>query len=360
MSSDAINAAQAEKLPVEQALAALAAAVKAKNPALAEGLLCSPNKALQKAAKKALYQLKSQGVAVKEPERMKPVEPPKAPEPKDEPPAVLSTVLGTGERALLFVRSMRGGGLELYQCVVSDEHGILQLDRAETSRANHRKHIEQLKHDRVLFVPVARAFEVLSAAWGQNLSSKTALPNGAEMTLHRLSLTPTMELPPLPPPEAGDVAKSALGHTLHQEPELRPWLPPEKEIAVLAQRLDEVRVSPLQLSEAQKKEQSLQKVQLSAKEFFVGPVRKLYGRRLWAVAELLEAQGRSEPAAIARAEARRLFHEAEGITRFGEGMFEKVWELSQVAAAQREGAPVEPAAAHPAPEQRTSGGLIIP
>src|SRR5439155_8545069 len=107
---------------------------------------------------------------------------------------------------------------------------------------------------------------------------------------------------------------------LHDEPELISWLPGEKSLVALSQRIDEVDASPLQLTEAQKREQRMHKVQLTAAE--IEPAaRQLYAHRLWRTAEVLERKGRVEPARIARAEARLLFHEANAPSRFLERMF---------------------------------------
>ena len=341
------------------ALNALDASVKAKDAGVAEALAASSNKVIAKAAKKALYQLKSGGVAVKAPEAPKATAA-KEEEPKDDLPGFMSAIVGTGERAFFFVRPQRGGGLEMFQSVVSDDLGVIQLDRGETNRAAYRKHNRQLSKDKTLAVPVERILTELGLGWARNLATKTALPGESEMLMRRLGVQPIAEAEALPAVEAGDEAKSALGHTLHEQFDVQPWLPPEKEIAVLAQRLDEVKASPLQLTEAQRKEQSLARVQQSAKEFFTGPMRKVYARRLWAMAELFHASDRVEAAAIARAEARRLFHEPDSVTRFGEGLFEKVLTLSEQEARAAEGTQAGSLPPPPEPEKRSAGGLILP
>src|SRR5439155_22428339 len=116
--------------------------VKARRSELAEALARSKNKSVARAAKKALYQLKSSGVAVAEAAPQKSAPTAAADAPGEEMPALISSILGTGERALFFVRPVRGGGLEIYQAVVHDEVGIQQLDRGTTSRAEYRRHLK--------------------------------------------------------------------------------------------------------------------------------------------------------------------------------------------------------------------------
>ena len=62
---------EAEGLPEAKLHEVLAQAVKAKEPGLPEALAKSKNKAVARAAKKALYQLKSSGVQVAAPEAPK-------------------------------------------------------------------------------------------------------------------------------------------------------------------------------------------------------------------------------------------------------------------------------------------------
>src|SRR4051812_26409180 len=100
---------EAEGLSEEKLNEVLSTAVKAKEPALPEALAKSANKAVARAAKKALYQLKSSGVALAQAQENK------GPQPNvqrevEELPALLSAVTGTGERALFFAKARPGGG----------------------------------------------------------------------------------------------------------------------------------------------------------------------------------------------------------------------------------------------------------
>ncbi len=358
-----MTAAQVEALALDEAQQVLAAWVKARRAELPAALAGSRSRAHARLAKKALYQLKSGGVAVAEPAKREPAAAAPAPSaPPEELSGVLSAILGTGERAIFFARPQRGGGLEVYQGIVSDELGIVQLDGGTSSRSTYRKRLRELANEpvlKVLQVPFSRMREELGRALALNERSRSPLPEGADAALRRLGVEPVAALPELPAPEASDEAQAALGASLHDERELAQWLPPEPQLRLLAQRVEEVKASPLALSDAQKTEALTAKVRQTAAELFTGEVRKLYARRLWAMAELFEASGREQGARIARAEARRLFH-TQAPTRFGERMFEKVIELSAAAAdhAVPGGAP----GGLPAPPgpKTSSGGIVLP
>jgi hypothetical protein len=350
---------EAEKLEPTKLAEVLNGEVKAKRIELVEALASSAKKDVARAAKKALYQLKSSGVAVagKAPSAAAAPEP--VPAAQEELPSLMSSILGTGERALFFVKALRGGGLEMYQAIVHDEQGLVQLDRGESNRASYRKHLREVRADvhAAIEVPFARVLEELGVAWAANARSKTPLPPEAESHLRRLGVVPIERWPELPAAEAADAGLTVRAGSLHDEPELMPWLPSAKDIAVLSQRLDEVDASVLQLSELQKKEQRVQKVHATAAE--VSPeARRTYAFRLWRTAEIFEQTKRPEQGRIARAEARLLFHDGKAASRFLERMFEKVLMLAEQARARQAGK--QPEAPAPSPEKRSSGGLIMP
>jgi hypothetical protein len=353
---------EAEKLAPEKLAEVIAAEVKAKRAELVEALAQSKNKAVARAAKKALYQLKSTGVAVTQPAPVAaaPAAPAHDGEHAEELPSLMSSILGTGERALFFVKPVRGGGLDMYQAIVHDEQGIQQLDHGETNRANYRKHLKEVRADAhaVIEVSLARVVEELGIAWAANGRSKHPLTPEAESQLRRLGVTQLEQWPALPAPEPADAGLTVRAGSLHDEVELVPWLPSAKDIAVLSQRLDEVDTSVLQLSELQKREQRIQKVQHTAAEVSAES-RRVYAYRLWRMAEVFELTKRPEQGRIARAEARLLFHDVKAPSRFIERMFEKVLMLAEQARARQAGAKAE-GGPPPPPEKRSSGGLIMP
>jgi hypothetical protein len=371
-SPQAAEAAAVEGLPDELALAVLESAVRSRDAQLPQALAES-RKPLAKAAKKALYQLRSLGVAVPERRIESAPTPPVPPAPQtEELPSLLSAVSGMGEQAVVIPRTVRGGGLEILQIVASDEKGVTHLEQGDTSRSAYRRQLRQIHEGRAapaVEINQSQAARILADAAALNLETGTPLPDGADIALRHLGVSPQRAEVVIPAPEPEDQRFATEGAELHREPEIQAWLPPEEQIRLLAAKMDQIFHSPLQLSEAQRSEQIVNLFQSAAREFFTPQMRKLYAGRLWRMADFFEQLGREKPAKIARAEARRLFHHApEPFSRFAEFLFEKVLLLSQraqaQATAQSRPEPGLVGQSGPAPERpsehRSPGGLILP
>ncbi len=314
-----------EKLSESDALEVLAAHVKAKQRALPEAMAgLAKSKALAHAAKKALYQLRSSGV-----ELTKPVVEAVTLTPATataELTGLLSPVLGTGEQMLVFGRAARGGGVEFYQCVLHDEFGVQTVDRADTNRSRYRRQLRatvQARH--AIEVPFDRVLHELACAWGQNLRSKTRLPESADQTLQHLRVTAADAPLEVPAPEADDAALAAKSVTLHDEPEIHAWLPAQAPLAALGDELAALRASngsPEAIDEH---------VQRATGSYFTPAVCELYARRLWRQAEFFAGTEREAAAAIARAQARLMFHQHQ-FGAFGLRLFQKVIALARAGA----------------------------
>ena len=361
------GAGDAASLPQDLALATLEAAVLDRKPTAAERLSGEARKNVAKAARRALYRLRSAGVEVAEPEPTGATSP-VAPEPVPEAlPAFITLPDGTGQRALL-VAQPRRGAIELVEAMVSDELGILSLVHSELARGAWRALLRGDELKPFLPLTLTQATELLSQAAHHNLDSRTPFPPEAEVVLGRLGVRPASEdLPPLPAPEDGDAVLAVESARLHGERELAAWLPPEVELRRLALKVDELRTSPLALTPEQQTQALRERIRAQVEAFFTEPRRRLYARRLWAVAEGLEWRGAVEPARMARATARRLFHSTpETLPAFAEALFTKVLALmSRRPGAEGEAAPVaaasaEPATTTPTGERRSPGGLILP
>jgi hypothetical protein len=375
--NDAGNAAPlaVESLPEPLALAVLEGAVLAGSAALPEALATSAHKALAKAAKKALYRLRSRGVEVADARPALAQEPP-APRPASAPetlPAVLSRLDGLGERVMEIGRPLRGGGVELIQVLFTDEHGVVRLEVGETNRNTYRRMVKEATApgpDGAVEIPHAEAVERLAAAAGQNLRSRSSFPKGMETVLRHLGIEPRETVLELPPPEPDDERLTRESHTLHDDPEVRGWMPPLAELERLALKVDEIETSPLALSPAQRDEELIQAARTQAHAFFTPEVRRLYAGRLWEMALHFERRGRPHLAQVARAEARRLFHgPTEPPSRFAERLFEKALlvTMAQRVADETRGAPEAGTPAEPPPtapsrhaERRSPGGIILP
>lgn len=320
-----LTPAQVEAMTEADALDVLAAWVKAKRTELPEALAGSKSKAHARLAKKALYQLQSSGVEAK----ARPVEPvaitvqQKAPEAFS---GVLSAILGTGERAIFFGQPRRGGGFDAYQGIISDELGILQINHTVSNRNAYRTHLKTLeKHPtlKVLLVPFERMKLELSYALAISERARHDVPEEAASILRSLQVSAVNPDWPVPLVTETDRQVAAGARALLKEPELEQWMPSEPAIVMLGQQIEAIEHSPLALTDAQKFEQAEQKAHAETDAYLIKPRREIYGRRLWAMAELLEASNRAPLAAIARAEARLLFHTTER-SAFFEGMFSKI------------------------------------
>jgi hypothetical protein len=348
------------------ALAVLEAAVWARSAAVAQGLAASSNREVAKAARRALYRLRSAGVVVaeKEPSPRRPG--PAAPGVAESLPAFVTLPDGAGHRGLLVGQPVRGG-VELVEVELSDELGLLGLTRAEMSRGGWRKFVRSPEVEQLWTLTFEEARSLLAEAVRCNLATRTPFPPESDLVLRHLGVEAAQEgPPPLPAPEEGDAALAVESGDLHSEPEIASWLPPEMELKRLALRLDELRTSPLALTPEQQTVALRERVRAQAEEFFDEGRLRLYGRRLWWVAPALEKRGATHAAEVARATARRMFHRAPGLfAPFAEQLFAKVLALlarpgGQKVDGGRQEAASGGAPAAPPGERRSPGGLILP
>lgn len=366
------EAVDAGALPAMLAMAVLEAAVAMRRAGPAEQLSNSSEREVAKTARRALYRLRSAGVAIVEPAKPPEPAPPVAATAPESLPGFSSLPDGTGQRALLLAQPVRGG-VEVVEALVSDELGLLSLSRAEMGRSAWRKLGKRAEMERLLPLSTEEGRALLAEAVRCNLATRTPFPADSDVALRHLGLEgATTELPPLPEPEEGDAVLAVESGALHREPELAAWLPPEPELKRLALRVDELRTSPLALSPEQQGEALRERIRTQAEEFFDAPRRRLYARRLWAVAPALERRGAEHPAKVARATARRLFHARAGLLPpFAEQLFTKVLALMArppgTRGAPQAGGTVREQGAGPPPapeshpgERRSPGGLILP
>lgn len=313
-----LTTAQVEALNEAETQAVLTAWVAARRAELPTALATSSSKAHARLAKKALYQLKSLGVAIAEAKRPAVASAPVEDE-TDDLPGVISASVGTGERVALFASPIRGGGIDLYQTILSDEFGIAQFDHAKTNRGTYRNRLRELRAQPevgVLFVPLPRIVEELGRALSLNERTRTDLPPNVSEQLTRLGVVPLDPDWPVPKPNADDAPLVAEGAALHDDPEIAQWLPPEAELVKLA---DNPPKAP---------DERRARANEGVDRFFTPAMRLIYARRLLHTADVFEGTGREALAPIARATGRHLAH-LDANTPFSTRLFEKVFALNE-------------------------------
>ncbi|MBJ6763250.1 hypothetical protein JGU66_20980 [Myxococcaceae bacterium JPH2] len=357
-----LTAADVEALPEALAAAVLEGAVVDGHAVLPEALAASSMKSLAKTAKKALYRLRSRGVAVAEAPRPAAPGPPQPAPTTDTLPALVTLMSSDGEFGLLLSRPIRGG-MEVAQAVVSDERGVLKLTRVDTSRAEVRRMLK-LGHENRYGVEVSQeeGAALLAEAAGANLRSHTPFPAELDTMLRHHGVQPRAEPAAPPSPEPDDTRHVLAGYQLHSTPEVAEWLPPELETRQLLAQVGSLTSSPLALSEGQRQEQLHQMVLGAARAFFTPEVRRRYGLRLWHMARFFEHTDRTHEAQVARGEARRLYHGPdEPFSSFAHTLFQKVLALAAAGSLSEDTEPTAPATGAPLPtERRSPGGLILP
>lgn len=363
-SLDPRRAKEVEGLPEPLTLALLEAAVRSENVSFAEAVATSSSKSVTKAAKKAIYRLRSRGVAVPEARPAPSASATPQVESPEPLPGVLSPLTGDGERAVVLARTVRGR-FETAHLVLSDEHGVTQFELLESSRSGYRAVLRDLKNKKIPGVAVTmdEARNQVARAVARNIETNTPFPQGLDDVLRRFGISPTSASIIIPPPLPEDAALASNGGKLHEEPEIRAWLPPMEQLRLFVLKMDEIAQSKLYINEAQRAEQARHLVHSMARYFLTPEISKLYARRLWEMADYFDRTDRAMPATWARAEARLLCHAAEDrLSPFAEQFFDKVVELSRQASAGEE--LPEPSAqtgsAPPERERRSPGGLILP
>jgi hypothetical protein len=315
---------QLEALPIAEAQKALTACVKAGRPDLPAALTLSTSKAHAKLAKKALYQLHSLGITAEPPSVETPTTSAAPEVPGRQLQAVLSLLLGTGERAAFFAAPVRGGGIETFTGVIHDEWGLTQFGSQQGNRSDYRKRLREFERTRdsgLMVVDHERLKLELGRALSLSRRAKIDLDTDILQALERLEVTPQDPDFPIPPLEPEDEATREDGAALHDLGGISEWAPADAELATLSTSLDALKLVPIPPAELALRQETVAK-QL-ANDAFTPKVRVLYARRLWSSAELFDYHEFKAEAARLRAEARRLMHLAAP-SRFAEQLFVKV------------------------------------
>ncbi len=314
--------------------------------ALAEGA----DRALRKAAKRALHLLRSKGVEIPEPvlDRNAATAEAQPPPEAEREPLRLTAFDGAGERAF-FVPLKALHGYTLYVGIVSDAHALLELATQDLSRRQLKSYFAAL--------PAETRDVLREVALGEGADLLRPSLAQAQGPLGPLARTLLAALPePQPPQERdGDAAQApgALAETieLFRTPVFASYVPDRASIDKLSQSLSAVVQSPLYVDETQRLAQLRRVVEQATVAFFDVDRRRRYALRAAEAAEVFRFQGADLDAgrALALAEALRGEREVLEIP-FARGFFERLLNLE---AALK---PAPPAAAPPP----VAPALIVP
>ena len=318
-------------LPLAEAV--LQAAVIARTPLLATRLVDAPEapKALAKAAKRSLHQLRSAGIELPDvPAAAAPIAVVQQPDPQL--PSLLLPIDGTGEYGLIVCRPL-DGKVQVHQLIASDTQGLVGLERMTRSRDQYRKLLRVLMREQqqpVIELTDDAIRRELGYAIQRNHDSGTAFPPGLHVLIGHYGIEP-LPLPPVPAPEPEDAVLARMSAQLFNEPLIQGWYPPESELRAMIDRLDEIESSKLSVTDAQKRDQIVSTVRGQAARFFTPEMRQLFAQRLWFLVPFLDAHGQAPSSAgIAKAEARTLANgDQHATTLFGQELFERALRLSK-------------------------------
>ncbi len=338
MSGPALDLAALRVLP-EDALDARLRAFAAEHgvealPALAALAAAGADRAVRRAAKRALYRLAQQGVT-----------PPPRPAPKpvvERQPeravrAWISGIDGSGSRAAWILFEGGFGGTALCSLIVNDTVGIVDVAGGEITKKRLEAELASLRAAQKLpwvETEPARVVGLIAEALALHREKGTAPPGAFARWQRRFENAPGPAAPALPAPDPALVERTA---GLLELPELAGWfLDPE---AVQGDAIDllAARESRLVVSDQTKAEREAAIVGRVIERELAPEARRRWARRLAEMALVFDATGRAEPAALARAAAAELADPAADARRhpFAQALARRALELAGEVASGR-------------------------
>jgi hypothetical protein len=257
----------------------------------------------RKALRRAIHQLRSQGVEVQlaRTERPSPI----LADPEDDGEAFVGPFDAGGHRIVLLLAPVRPG-VRFYQVLISDERGVVGAEVREGRRAAARSAARELRarsQGTLVPAPPAAVRELLRRAvqlgvveqneQTQAVATEVATaPAGGktpgELARDRLSSAPLGEA----------IAAAELGRRL-EKGELMPWLLRGEGVQEVARELDAVEQSLLVLAPVQKRRRQAEVLEQAGRRLFDEGTRKRLAARLEETAYLLEGRGDAEGARAA-------------------------------------------------------------
>jgi hypothetical protein len=289
----------------------------------------SRDKAVAKAARKAVHLLRTRGVPAPAPEKkVYRLKGPYAPE--SDTPSMASIIDGRGERVMWLAR-VTPDGFDVFQAETSETRGLVGFSVGSVSKKDWRSHVSGILNAEKNMVVRAASSHVrwlIEQAYERTLAAGRTLPE--EFARARLDLGPVdkPEHHPaldLAPPLAVEEAR-ARGASLHELPECASWIPPEDAVAKLDVELGQIATSKLVVSHADRADQVARAIEKLADEALTPHYRALLAERLHETALILVARHAEDEARLATAVAAWIADESVGgaDNRFVRGLFEKL------------------------------------
>jgi hypothetical protein len=264
----------------------------------------------RKAARRAVNVLKARGVEI-------PTKP-KVARLLDEGPVTIEATMippdASGTSAFSIVKKDASGRHRLAEVIVRDSVGILHAGTAWLSGSQLREGRERARESvgvAPVAVPVEWARAKVAAAKAENATSKALLPLSYDGCKELVEPAPAAEPPhPVADLEAAITselasARAAGSASLHEEPELRGWLPDRGALDELLMKVGE-RLGPEGLSDSARVDEAMsEEIAAATDRFFTPEVRAIVARRMRDAAVSVRARKGDERAtdvlAVARA-----------------------------------------------------------
>ncbi len=305
----------------------------------------APDKPRLKALKRALHLLKTRGVPV--PEELLPREESALGKPKAEAvTSLVSPILGNGDAYLVLEGPKEILGGNFLVALINDATGLQEVHLLNMKSQQQKEFWDHYRqHGLTEWYPVPGPYAVrrLEEAYGQPTSEATAKRTYGSLrekiwkNWGRPEAAPDLEqvLPALDPGERGRLLEQS--RHLAMQPLFQTWMPSLEELTLWVEKLQEIKESPLVLSEPQKQARGDALVDEATRALYPPEARPLWRRRLLAMAYCLDLGQHPEEARMARAAADDL-GDPERSAVAGENPFLKslvqtalrlAWDLSQ-------------------------------
>ena len=298
-----------------EAGAELAAAWTENPEAGAESLRQVATEGLPKESKKllrrALHQLRSRGIEV-------PPDPPSAvvarlPSLADDlNAAMVSAIDPRGSRLVYLVESNPSGGVRLFEVMLDDERGVLEIEIYTTGRSRARQFLRELSRGgRFPAVEASpEAVRALVNRMAREQAEDRPLPRGFAEWRSRVAAAPEGTATP------GEEAREALGEgsdddaaveraaDLVRRREIGPWLPASESFSALGEELAEIGRSRILVSPARRRERAESVLREGAQQIFDESFAEITARRFDESAYVMGKRDAGEAAHACLAAAR--------------------------------------------------------